>query len=325
MDADMMPRIGLRAFAMAAGVLAAGVLNVAHAQCTLPHTLTNGQPPDATKVMANFNALVSCINAGGSANAVQYKSGSGALAGVGPLTNGQLVIGSTGNPPQAQALTAGAGITVSNGPGSIAVEAMPGLATAGLYRQVISALPTAESTGLTTWLNQSGATYADGPAGVSLSAPAGADALRARYGPTPVSPYTLTALFAATRNSTAFSEAGIGWYDGTAKLHIFSYVIGATGFSSGFQIAKWSAFNFRVGNDAATAASHYPQPFWIQLKDDGTNISFAYSYDGSKFLPLFTSAKSSAYLGPDGYRNFILFSNPRGGQTISTIMSWTVN
>lgn len=324
----MMARIGFRVVAAAAvGVLALGGLNVAHAQCTLPHTLTNGQPPDATKVMANFNALVSCINAGGSSNAVQYKSGSGALAGVGPLTNGQLVVGSTGNPPQAQALTAGAGITISNGPGSIAVEATPGLATAGLYRQVMSALPTAQSTGLTTWLNQSGASYADGPAGVSLSAPAGgADALRVRYGPTPVPPYTLTALLAATRNSTAFSEAGIGWYDGTAKLHIFSYVIGATGFSSNLQIAKWSAFNFRVlGNDAATSASYYPQPLWIQLKDDGTNISFAYSYDGAKFLPLFTSAKSSAYLGPDGYRNFILFSNPRGGQTISTIMSWTVN
>ena len=225
------------------GLLVAAVFilvgpGVANAQCTLPHTLTNGQPPDATKVMANFNALVSCINAGGSSNAIQYRSGSGALAGVGPLADGQLAVGSTGNPPQAQALTAGAGITISNGPGSIALEATSGSATAGLYRQVMSAAPTAASTGLTTWLNQSGATYADGPAGASLSAPAGADALRVRYGPAPLPPYTLTALLAATRNSTAFSEAGIGWYDGTAKFHIFSYAIGAAGFSSVLQIAK---------------------------------------------------------------------------------------
>jgi hypothetical protein len=80
-----------------------------HAQCALPYTLTNGQPPDATKVMANFNALVACLNPGGSTNAVQYNAGSGTMGGVGPLTDGQLVIGSTGNAPQAQTLTAGTG------------------------------------------------------------------------------------------------------------------------------------------------------------------------------------------------------------------------
>jgi hypothetical protein len=40
---------------------------------------------------------------------------------------------------------------------------------------------------------------------------------------------------------------------------------------------------------------------------------------------LFTVAKSSAYLGPNGYGNFILFVNPLGGQAIATAMSWTIN
>jgi len=39
----------------------------------------------------------------------------------GPLTNGQLIVGSTGVAPVAAALTAGAGITVTNGAGSITV------------------------------------------------------------------------------------------------------------------------------------------------------------------------------------------------------------
>ena len=30
--------------------------------CTLPFNLQNGQPADATQVMANYNALVSCLN-----------------------------------------------------------------------------------------------------------------------------------------------------------------------------------------------------------------------------------------------------------------------
>lgn len=40
-------------------VMSAGT---AMAQCTLPNTLTNGTNADATQVMANFNALATCIN-----------------------------------------------------------------------------------------------------------------------------------------------------------------------------------------------------------------------------------------------------------------------
>ena len=36
----------------------------AEAQCTVPNTLTNGQTADASQVMTNFNALLSCINGG---------------------------------------------------------------------------------------------------------------------------------------------------------------------------------------------------------------------------------------------------------------------
>src|SRR5262249_40594050 len=87
-------------------LMAFGALASAQAQCALPYTLANGQPPDATKLMANFNALIGCINVGGANNSIQYNSGSGSLGGVGPLANGQVMIGSTGNPPQAQTLTA---------------------------------------------------------------------------------------------------------------------------------------------------------------------------------------------------------------------------
>lgn len=58
---------------------------------------------------------------GGSTYSIQYKSGTATFGGVNPLTNGQLVIGSTGVAPVAAALTAGVGITVTNGAGSITV------------------------------------------------------------------------------------------------------------------------------------------------------------------------------------------------------------
>jgi hypothetical protein len=63
----------------------------AEAQCALPFQLTNGQPADATQVMADYNALVACIGnqaPSGAANAVQTNAGNGSFGGVGPLTNG---------------------------------------------------------------------------------------------------------------------------------------------------------------------------------------------------------------------------------------------
>lgn len=47
---------------LAAVVLPAmlAVQSPAHASCTIPNTLTNGQVADATQVMANFNALANC-------------------------------------------------------------------------------------------------------------------------------------------------------------------------------------------------------------------------------------------------------------------------
>src|SRR5262249_49564026 len=89
-----------------------GLTKPSFAACTLPNQLTNGQVADATQVMANFNALVTCLGAAGSTNAIQYNGGGGSFAGVGPLMDGQLVVGASGGIPQAQSLTPGAGIAI---------------------------------------------------------------------------------------------------------------------------------------------------------------------------------------------------------------------
>src|SRR5262249_54731638 len=142
-------------------------------QCALPYQLTNGQTADATQVMANYNALVNCLAAAapaGSTNALQTNGGNGTFGSVGPLTNGQDVIGSTGNAPQAATLMAGPGITITNAPGSVTVSAGGGSAS-GLYNQVMSPTPTSASTGLTNWLNRGSATVSDSVVGVCVNAP----------------------------------------------------------------------------------------------------------------------------------------------------------
>ncbi len=94
----------------------------------VPNQLTNGQPADASQVMADFAAIGNCVNnaPAGSTNALQFNAGSGSFGGVGPLTNGQALVGVTGAAPQAATLSAGSGIVITNGAGSIAISATGG-------------------------------------------------------------------------------------------------------------------------------------------------------------------------------------------------------
>jgi hypothetical protein len=303
--------------------------NAAQAACTLPFQLTNGQPADASQVMANFNALAACLNTvapGGAANAIQYNNGAGSLAGVGPLSNGQLLIGSTGNAPQAQTLTAGSGIQITNNPGTVTIAATGGASGAGLYRQVMSATPTSVGTGLTNWLNQGTSLVSDSAVGITIDAPsAGVNSnVVARYMPAPSPPYTITALIAATRNSNNFSGAGIGWYDGSNKLHVMSLTIN-NGAAARLEVEKWNTTTSFNNIDIASSTNAFSQPIWFRIQDDGTNVSFAFSQDGASFLPLFSVAKASSWLGTSGYNNVLFFSNPQGGRTLSTLMSWAQN
>lgn len=59
-------------------------------------------------------------------HAVSIYGASGALSEVGPLTNGQLVVGSTGNAPSAATLTAGTGISITNAAGSVTIDGTGG-------------------------------------------------------------------------------------------------------------------------------------------------------------------------------------------------------
>jgi len=193
------------------------------------------------------------------------------------------------------------------------------------HSQVASVTPSAATTGLSTWLNQGSATVTDSAVGVSIDSPssgASTDSVKARYKTAPSTPYTITTLIAATRNSTTFSGVGIGWYDGTNKLHVINYDINNGG-SPRLEVQKWTNPTTWSANDLTSQTNAFAQPIWLQIKDDGTNASFGFSQDGANFLQLFSVAKSSGHLGASGYTNVIFFVNPRGGQTIGTLMSWT--
>jgi hypothetical protein len=302
---------------LAAGFWSLAGLGTAQAKCPLPYAMVNGQVPDATQMMANFNALVTCLNAGGTANAIQYNAGAGSLGGVGPLTDGQLLIGSAGNPPQAQALTAGAGISIANGAGSVTIAMTTPAAGTGLFRQVMSPTPTSASTGLGTWLNQGAAAVSDSATGMTIDSPLSATTnLRGRYKSAPASPYTITALLGATGSSFA----GIGWYDGTAKLQVLSIeslILRVRQFTNPTTL---SAVNF------SSFSNFYTASVWLRLQDDGTTVSFSFSQDGINFMSVYSIAKASGFLGASGYSNVVFFVvPPTNARGISTLLSWSQN
>lgn len=88
----------------------------------------------ANSINANSTGLVRYDGAGTftGVTVTQYSpivgAASNGLTSLGPLTNGQLVIGSTGVSPVAATLTQGAGISITNGAGSITIAATTGLA-----------------------------------------------------------------------------------------------------------------------------------------------------------------------------------------------------
>jgi hypothetical protein len=191
----------------------------------------------------------------------------------------------------------------------------------------MSATPTSAFTGLGTWLNQGTSVVSDSAVGICIDAPptAGTASLVGRFKAVPSTPYTIKALVAGTRSSNSYNEVGVGWYDGTAKLHLISITTTGGGANS-MTVTRWNSVTSFNTSDYSSAVNAYAQPIWLQIQDDGTNVSFAFSQDGANFLPVYSVAKASGFLGASGYSNLVFFVDPRGtSRTLGTLMSWSEN
>lgn len=192
----------------------------------------------------------------------------------------------------------------------------------GLFSAVLSAVPTSANTGLSTWRNQGSATVADGDTGIVVGAPSsGADAWALREKAAPATPYTITALVSLTsKNLSNAQSVGLGWDDGT-KLHLIM-----AQFQNAFPglqmfVAKYTnVTTFSAADYTSTGAP--PNPMWLRIADDGTNVSFSWSADGANFIAAFSVAKASGFLGGSGYSNVCFAVNPKNSDTNGGILSW---
>jgi hypothetical protein len=132
----------------------------------------------------------------------------------------------------------------------------------------------------------------------------------------PPTPYTFTAFLTLIVGNGA---VGIGWESNAGAFQVIH-----ESFAGGLQVNNYTnATTF--GANQATAVDFGGtggsiQFLWLQIHDDGTNVSFKFSTDGVNFTSLYTVAKSSGALGTSGYNRPGIFFN--SDHTEATFWSW---
>ena len=208
-------------------------------------------------------------------------------------------------------------------------QAPSGGGGSGLYSSVLSGTPTSAGTGLTTWLNQGSATVADSDAGICVNAPsANSFNFVGRYKAAPSTPYTVTALVALTTVPAGHApSAALGWYDGSDKLHTIGLLNNTGSAHWTIEVDKASGPTSFSAADFSTSTQGIVGPqCWLQIEDDGTDVYFRFSNDGANFLEVFSVAKSSGYLGSDGYSNIIFggsSDNEDGKNCLMSLLSYS--
>lgn len=199
----------------------------------IPTTLTAGSGISITNASGSVtiaqNSPVIVANGGTGATSltshgVLLGNGTSAITATSELSNGQILIGSTGNAPVAATLTAGSNVTITNSAGGITIAAT-GIST-----------PVSVSNGGTgvTSLTSHGVLLGNGTSAVSASAEmSDGQVLIGRTGNTPV-PATLTAGSGITITNSAGSVSIASSAAGVSNNIIYGGNFGLNPFQRGF-------------------------------------------------------------------------------------------
>ncbi|BBU64375.1 hypothetical protein MSC49_43100 (plasmid) [Methylosinus sp. C49] len=290
----------------------------------LPYQITNGQVADASPVMANFSALVGCLSAAapaGSTNALQLNAGSGAFAAVGPLGNGQLVIGATAGAPQAAALTPGPGISIANGPGSITISTVSGAGTAANRNITVNAPTSSQFADATVYgfgSSSTPLTYVNDPVnGLILSdTTSDTSGFKSYLRAIPGSPLTFS--FAARlRASGVTSNAGYGliFADASGNAMIFG-TLSQNGSPWSYQTPSWSGGSWNVGS----WGKYINQADWFKIAFDASgNVLYYASTDGTNWKLAYTISLASRGVGNIVRYGFTIWEYQGGGSPLLQI------
>jgi len=207
-------------------------------------------------------------------------------------------------------ITAASNVPISGGGGGGSRGLFSGLMT--------SSAPTFANTGLTTWDNQGTATgteIGDGIAFFHVNN-GGAHNLQAVYKTAPAPPYTIKGLVTWAYGTGAAGYC-FGWRSSAGK---YDNILQQ--YSSGTFHSTWnSATSISAAGGVSWPNQVNGAPLWFSMSDDGTNITFGLSLDGSRYFTILTFTKASGFLGATGY-NQVMFGlnnfNSDGAVTLTS-------
>ena len=297
------------------------------ATCAVPNIIANGQVADASKLMADLNAVAICAQQGVTTTGTTTTGSISVFSAPQAITSGNLsgdviTSGSTSTTLSNSGVAAGvygdashiAQVTIdAKGRITSAISTpLAGTAGTGLYAKTMSATPTIANTGLSN-VQGSGASQVDTPVGVNLSESGSGGAIEYTTA-VPSTPYSVTALLAL---NSLTGVAALGWTDGTRDQFIYANG-GSLIIQNNANLSTWDSTAINV------AGGFEARLIWLRIRDDGTNITYYYSSDGYTFLAAYSAPKSSAFLGSSGYTH-IMVGAPGGiGAAGVTVMSWAV-
>lgn len=195
-----------------------------------------------------------------------------------------------------------------------------GAAGGGLFGPSVSTVPTAASTGFSSWWYQfAGSTYTDGEQGPLIMIPTGGSgSWSARAKAAPATPYTITMLIAATFPlcTNASAAAYVGWAE-TATGAANKADLCAIFPNQSVQTYRYQLNTATSVNNQSFLGStirYWPEYQWFRLTDDGTTVTVRVSATGdpSSFMTIMTQTKAGSFLGLAAGYNYILFGATAG-------------
>lgn len=239
------------------------------------------------------------------ANSLLLGNGTSAITALGAATNGQIPIGSTGAAPVLSTITAGTGVTVTNGAGSITIAASGGAGTLSLNGNVGSV--SGSTITLTT-----GAANANGTAIFSGSSA------------------TMTMTFSDTNSNTGIGVNSLSSGSVTGSMNV------CLGDSTGSALTSGSDnvfIGYQSGKSATTGSDNccigYQSGMTLTANTSGFNVLLGYqaglSYSGTGSTPnVFTGASAGSAI-TTGIYNVGIGYNAQSSYTGSESSNISIN
>ncbi|MCD2175034.1 hypothetical protein [Rhizobium sp. C4] len=313
--------------------------NLASAQCTVPNTIVDGTIIDAAPVAADFNAVATCagqLGSAGAQNAVQITGTGGAFNAVGPLSSGQVLIGSSSGTPVAATLSAGPGISITNGAGAITISASGTPAGGGadwLNGNAVVAPNASAFTLRTGSTTPTGAAISATTRGMMLAATSATSSFTAMMAevPLPSGPWQATMLSLYTGPLSTYTNTGIAVRD-SVNARSVQFGMGAmssTSYRFDYQTTSGGAGLNSYQNDTALVDPGLPlpnEPIWSRLTYDGTKLTWSFSRDGEFYVTGFSVAANAFLTNLNTIGPVVFFNQTARPSWIPTmhILSWKV-